>query len=65
MPAKCGAKTDNPKKYKLANIITIPIQNETILMVDSPSERLISIVPMPIAIKFNRPIRTSIKKCLL
>jgi len=40
--------------------MTIPTQKETMLIVDSPSERLMSMVPIPIAIRFRRPIITSI-----
>jgi hypothetical protein len=54
-----GAKTDNPKKDRLAMMINVPIQNEIVLIVDSPSERLISIVPIPMAMRLRRPITTS------
>ncbi|MDD5455464.1 MAG: hypothetical protein PHV30_00365 [Candidatus Margulisbacteria bacterium] len=61
IPAMFGAKMESPKKYKLPMIITMPIQKETMLIIDSPSERLISMVPIPIAIKLRRPITTNIK----
>ncbi len=60
MPAKFGAKMVKPKKYKLAIIIMIPIQKEMVLIVDSPSDKFISIVPIPMAIKLKRPITTII-----